>query len=315
MLKDNETISYEQYYAANSDFTAPRVVNNEHEMVAYQSNGLHRIWMNDQNVGFAAHWHSAMEIIVPIENSYTVHCGETTFVIQPEQIFIIPSGVVHEIEAPSGGRRFVFIMNINSISKMRSFSRIAAILSQPILLSQEKDTGVYENIYNLLLQMRNDYFGGSEFSELSIQSLLLRLFVCLGENYNRQENVFSEATPAKRREYVEIFNGTLRYIDNHFTEDLSLADIAAKTGFSKFHFSRLFKQYTNYNFSDYLCFRRIREAETLLMRPDISITDVAISSGFLSISTFNRLFKQKKGCSPSEYRRNCTRKRDASPQS
>ena len=314
MPNDNESISREQYYAANSDFTAPRVVNDEHEMVAYQSSGLHRIWMNEQTEGFAAHWHSALEIILPIEDTYSVRCGETTYVLQPEQIFIIPGGIVHEILPAPSGRRFVFIMNINSITKMRSFSRIAAILSQPILLSEEEDAGVYKDVYDLLLQMRNEYFNGTEFSELSIQSLLLRIFVCLGENYNRQENVFAEATPAKRREYVEIFNGTLRYIDNHFTEDLSLADIAAKTGFSKFHFSRLFKQYTNYNFSDYLCFRRIREAETLLMRPDISITDVAISSGFLSISTFNRLFKQKKGCSPSEYRRNCTRRRDASPQ-
>ena len=89
-------------------------------------------------------------------------------------------------------------------------------------------------------------------------------------------------------------------------EDISLDYLADQVGFSKFHFSRLFKEYTDYNFSDYLCIRRIKAAETLLEDPDYSITEVALNSGFASISTFNRIFKQKKGITPSEHRKRCT---------
>ena len=92
------------------------------------------------------------------------------------------------------------------------------------------------------------------------------------------------------------------YIDEHYMEDLNLEDIAESIGFSKFHFSRLFKQYTNFTFCDYLCYRRIKVAEELLAMPDLSITEVALQAGFPSISTFNRLFKQHKNCTPSEYR-------------
>ena len=46
----------------------------------------------------------------------------------------------------------------------------------------------------------------------------------------------------------------------------------------------------------------IKVAEELLEQSGISITEVAMKAGFPSISTFNRLFKQAKGCSPSEYR-------------
>ena len=293
----------EKYYSVNNDWTGARTVSDGHEIVEYPAKSLHRIWLNEQNHGFEAHWHSAMEILLPIENIYTVVYGNETFVLNPSEILIIPPGVIHEITAPPTGRRFVFLLNVSAATKLKGSARIMSILSRPLLITSEKDPGVYDDIYNLLLQMRNEYFGNSEFSELSIQALLLKLFITIGENYTQQENVFSNTTPTKRREYVELFNETLEYIDNHFTEELSLGDIAANTGFSKFHFSRLFKQYTNYNFSDYLCFRRIKEAETLLARPDVSITDVAISSGFSSISTFNRLFKQQKGCSPSEYRR------------
>ena len=299
-------IPSERYYSVNSDWTGERTVSDGHEIVEYPAKSLHRIWLNEQPGGYEAHWHSAMEIILPIENTYTVICGSDKndkFVIKPEEILIIPPGVIHEILPTPSGSRFIFLMNVSSTTKLKGSARIMSILSRPLLINNENSPEVYSDIYNILLQMRNEYFGNSEFSELSIQALLLKLFITIGENYAQQESVFSNATPTKRREYVDLFNETLEYIDNHFTEELSLGDIAANTGFSKFHFSRLFKQYTNYNFSDYLCFRRIKEAETLLARPDVSITDVAISSGFSSISTFNRLFKQQKGCSPSEYRR------------
>lgn len=303
IIQSARTEEINDYYTANKDFGNVRVVKDGHEVVDYRHSSLHRIWMNEQPFGFAPHWHSAMEMIIPVENNYTAVINDVTYEVQPAEILIIPPGVLHELQAPPTGRRFIFIMNISSFTKLTSFSRIMAILSQPLLLSEEKNPEVYGDIYTILLQIRNEYFGQGEFSDLTIQSLLLKMFVCLGENYDHQENVFYGAAPSKRKEYVELFNDTLRYIDEHFTEELSLENIAFKTGFSKFHFSRLFKQYTNYNFSDYLCFRRIKEAETLLMQPDMSITDVAISSGFSSISTFNRLFKQHKGCSPSDYRR------------
>ena len=81
------------------------------------------------------------------------------------------------------------------------------------------------------------------------------------------------------------------------------------SGFSKLHFSRLFKKYTNTTFYDYLILKRIQAAEQLLADADLSITEVALRTGFSSISTFNRTFKRKKNCTPREYRSMC-RKND-----
>ena len=104
------------------------------------------------------------------------------------------------------------------------------------------------------------------------------------------------------KEYVAKFSNLLEYIDTHYTEDLTLEDMADVIGFSKYHFSRLFKQYTNYTFCDYLKHRRIQAAEILLEKPEYSITEVALQAGFPSISTFNRIFKEYKNCTPTEYR-------------
>ena len=104
------------------------------------------------------------------------------------------------------------------------------------------------------------------------------------------------------KEYVTKFGNLLEYIDNHYTEDLTLEDMADIIGFSKYHFSRLFKQYTNFTFCDYLKNRRIQAAEMLLEQPEYSITEVALQAGFPSISTFNRIFKEYKNCTPTEFR-------------
>lgn len=53
---------------------------------------------------------------------------------------------------------------------------------------------------------------------------------------------------------------------------------------------------------EFLNERRITKAEELLYTTVLSVTDIAMQSGFSSISAFNRTFKTMKGCSPSEYR-------------
>ena len=92
------------------------------------------------------------------------------------------------------------------------------------------------------------------------------------------------------------------YINNHFTEDLSLEGVAAQAGFSKFHFSRLFKQYTDSTFYKYLNQKRIEFAKTLLQDPGVSVTEVAFKSGFSSLSAFLRMFKLMNNCTPTEFR-------------
>ena len=150
--------------------------------------------------------------------------------------------------------------------------------------------------------MRNEYFRKNEYAELTIYALLINLFVKFGYNHIQTQDLFPNVRSYKQKEYVKKFNDLLDYIDKHYTEELNLEEIADCIGFSKYHFSRLFKQYTGFTFCDYLCYRRIKAAELLLSRQDLSITEVALQSGFSSISTFNRIFKQQKKCTPSEYR-------------
>ena len=163
---------------------------------------------------------------------------------------------------------------------------------------------IYKEEAALITQLCRDYFSNDSLREMMIYSHLLAFFV----NYVRYRISMEESSglnpvnETRQKDLIDKFNSVLDYLDEHYAEDITLEKVADVAGFSKFHFSRLFKQCSGYNFYDYVCFRRIKAAETLLLKPGSSITEVALQSGFSSLSTFNRTFKKVKGCTPSEYR-------------
>ncbi|MBQ9142774.1 MAG: helix-turn-helix transcriptional regulator [Lachnospiraceae bacterium] len=302
MADIRENTNYLDFYTINADYMGSRQVKNEQETVAFHDSSTMRIWYNEQSDNYRQHWHTAIEIIMPVENYYDAKINDTLYHIMPGEVLVIPPGEIHELKAPETGKRFIFLFDITLITKLKGFSSIQSLLAQPLYITQEAYPQIYDDVYQILVQMRNEYFNKNEFAELVIYSLLLNFFVKFGYNRNNTENLFPNVRLYKQKEYVQKFNNLMDYIDEHYMEDLNLEDIAESIGFSKFHFSRLFKQYTNFTFCDYLCYRRIKVAEELLAKPDLSITEIALQAGFPSISTFNRLFKQHKNCTPSEYR-------------
>ena len=131
---------------------------------------------------------------------------------------------------------------------------------------------------------------------------MLEVLVLIGRHHTASSCNFNVGRH-KQQEYLERFLSICEYIDAHCTEDLTLDEIAKIAGFSKYHFSRLFKQFTNNTFYKYLNQKRIELALILLADPEISVTETAMQSGFANPSTFIRVFKAEKGCTPTEFRR------------
>lgn len=289
-------------YSINSDFSGTRTMQSIQEFVEYHGEDAVRIWYNDVNASFEPHWHNALEIIVPMENWYDATVDNKNYHVLPGEILIIPSGSLHSLRAPQNGNRFIYLFDVSSIAALHGFSQIESIFTPPQCISKASHPQIYEDAYQLLMQIRNEYFGEKDFAELTIFSLLLSLFVLIGTNHLNSLNFFSSMRPSKQKAYINKFNTVMEYIDANYMSDLSLDVVAAAAGFSKFHFSRLFKQYTGFTFCDYIRHRKIKIAEELLNQSDLSVTEIAMQSGFVSLSTFNRVFRQLKNCSPTEYR-------------
>ncbi|MCD7955433.1 MAG: AraC family transcriptional regulator [Lachnospiraceae bacterium] len=287
-----------------------RKIDSNQERVNYHPDTTLRFFINTQTESYAMHWHQATEMIMPLENSYTVIVGQKNYLLNPGDILLIPGGALHHLIAPPSGLRLIYIFDMEALSRIRGYAYLTAFLSHEVLITKENSPSIYEEETSLLLYLIREYFLGGHLRELNCYAGLLHFFANFGEYRMKQEDPVSTSEKADQKQIRlhEKLNTVFDYMDQHYSEDLSLETVASVAGFSKYHFSRLFKQCSGYNFYDYLCVLRIRAAETLLMSPDLSITEVALQSGFSSLSTFNRTFKKKKGCTPSEYRALCSRK-------
>ncbi len=94
-----------------------------------------------------------------------------------------------------------------------------------------------------------------------------------------------------------------RFINEHFRQQISAADIAAASGFSPNYLSRKFREAAGIGVHDYLVFIRLRNAAFELISTDDSVTDIALRSGFSDSNYFKDVFKKKYGITPREYRK------------
>lgn len=289
------------YYQQNSDYKTRDIINDKEQHIFPEDSSL-RIWYNELNVDYPSHWHNALEIIVPIENYYDVEVDSHPYRVKPGEIIIIPPRKPHSLHAPRTGCRYVCLFDIDFFSSLRGYSSLINMLQNCIHITPESHAPIYNEVYDLFSCIWDEYFQKTEFYEFSIYSHLFQIMTTLSRYHLTKINLFTDSTPLKRHEYFEKLNNAIDYIDQNYAYDITLEEVAAYSGFSMFHFSRLFKEYMNCTFYDYLVGQRIKATEVLLAKNGLSITDIALQSGFSSISTFNRTFKQKKGCTPSEYR-------------
>ena len=293
------------FYQKNSDFPGYRDVKENVEQISYQSNSRIRIWYNNLPIPFDFHRHNALEIIIPIEGWYKIYSQGECNTIEKGDIIIIPPFEMHKIEAPKEGCRFIYLIDLGDLTDMAGFTGIKPLLTKPLIITPDLHPQIYDEMHRLLTHMRDEYFSSSEFYELNIFSDIYKLFVLLGKDHLKKTDAFAGLNQITRKEYLHRFNSVLNYINEYYADDLTLEMVAEHSGFSKFHFSRLFKKYTGTTFYDYLIYKRLQAAEQMLAEADLSITDVALRTGFSSISTFNRTFKRKKNCTPREYRTMC----------
>lgn len=99
-----------------------------------------------------------------------------------------------------------------------------------------------------------------------------------------------------------IVKNALHYIEENYTQKLTLCEVAEKTYVSQWHLSKLLNRHTGQSFSDILNHVRIEHAKELLKDPALRIGDISEQVGFLDLAHFSRVFKKQEGVSANEYR-------------
>ncbi len=277
-------------------------LNGYHETVNFRDRPMFRLYHNDEATDYPPHWHSNMEIIMPLKNWYMVEINDKKYKLKEGEIALISSCAIHNLKAPESGERLIFQPDYSLVSSLPELSSSMTYISPVIFITKEKDPDIVPRLQELMLSIEREYVSMNPLAGESIYSMLLEMLVTIGRKYKASADSI-DVSQSKQQEYAEKFASICSYIAEHFAEDLTLEDVAERSGFSKYHFARLFKQFTGKTFYRYVNMKRIENAEMLLTEPSASITEIAVKSGFSSLPAFVRMFKLIKGCTPTEFRK------------
>ena len=275
-----------------------RVLQGRREYVTYLDDSSIRIWYSDIPWRYETHDHSAVEILLTLEGMVTYTIEDKIYQVRKGEILIVPPDTLHSLTMGEGSSRYLFLFESDAIMTMRDIKCMATYFHKPFHLRDGSDAHV--RIRELLLRAREAYEKREMMWNTMCYSCILRVYATLGQRY--LSGIKPRTGDNMRNMDSEVINAVMTYINNHYREELSLEDVAKFAGFSRYYFSRSFKRQTGYSFKDYLCQKRLQVAMDLLIRTNRSMRDVAIESGFGSVATFNRVFREKKGCTPTQYR-------------
>lgn len=120
-----------------------------------------------------------------------------------------------------------------------------------------------------------------------VYELTYKYFILLGKKYHSDD--YHKIKPAKR------------LLDEQFTKNIPIAELADLCGFSETHFRRLFTKIFQCSPSEYRLNKRILLAKDLLLTDEMTVSEVALAAGFDDANYFSRIFKSHTGVTPSEY--------------
>ena len=274
-----------------------RILQGRQEYITYLEHSSIRIWASDVSSHYDNHSHSAVEIIMPHRGLVVYQLQDEVFRVHPGEVLILPSGCMHALTEPPETQRYLLLFEPNPLLSLRDIPSVSAMMQQPIYL--HADHALCGQVVKLLEEVVACYFRKDLLWNTECYSYLLQMYALLGRHY------LETAGPQHMSQHSidpAIMNSAITYINEHYMDEMSLEDAALFAGFSKYYFSRMFKQFSGISFSEYLTRRRLNVASDLLVRTDQSIREIAQSSGFGSMATFNRIFRQHKNCTPSQYR-------------
>jgi AraC-like DNA-binding protein len=278
----------------------------DYNKVPYENNVQVMFYENKENENYPLHWHTATEIIMPLECGYDVLLLNKQYKLRENDILIIPSCELHSITVPPSaekGKRIILMFEPTLLYSLSGLSGTMLLLYNINLLIPEDTPEIYGTVRSFLLAIHEEFLKADALRNPAIYAKIIELYIAMARYYARKNLNFQDVKPSRQQEYVARLNAVFEYIDQHATEELTLDGVAKVANFSPYHFERIFKKYTNTSFYQYLKHMRIKKAESLLLTPELPITKVALDSGFGSITAFNRTFREIKHCTPSEYKK------------
>lgn len=266
-----------------------------HEVRNYNSDLM--VWYSDyENISFVAHWQKEIEFAYVRSGSASFHVADHSFTAHAGDLVICESGQIHYSDSYNTKNHLDFlIFDTNLISS--GFHN--PHFQSPLVTAEELSSyGLTEPLLRLLALVPEELDKKQPYYKDIISSAIRQFWFLLKRNLPRAVKVKDDN---RRARLLEEFQELLDYIDTHYTEDLTLEDAAEMMHFSPSHFSKTFKKMMGMNYVTYVNMVRIEQAVRMLSDGQHRMIDIALECGFSNIRTFNRVFKEITGYTPTDF--------------
>lgn len=244
--------------------------------------GNEHVWVGKyRNLHNISHWHMEHELIACREGSAQVMLDDTMFNITQQQCIFCHSGCVHYISASPDSLLLVCLFN----EKMYDPITSPFTLENPVF---EDRYGILPKLSEIRHELQNQPIFFECRTEAMIGEILVDVF--RGEPLRKAQWQFSDV--------ITRYKQLLNHIDLEY-EHITYRNAVQFMNMSDAYFSRYFKRQAGMTFSQCLNVVRIEKAVQLLdSAPTMKITDVMLRCGFNTIRSFNRVFREVTGFTP-----------------
>jgi AraC-like DNA-binding protein/mannose-6-phosphate isomerase-like protein (cupin superfamily) len=250
------------------------------------------------------HWHSEYEINYVASGHITFSVDGKNFALGPGQAVFVNSGSLHALTIPHPGKgvfysilfseNFIFPAVVDPVYEKYMLPMHRRQKAFPVLLSGSTPWG--KQVLNCLAEATKAYFNKSPGNELKARIAFLTLI------YQCINNDAFITIDHKHNTKIDMIQSILLYIQNNYTEDIKIKNLAEKANCCPEHFCRTFKLVVGKPPKEFLLDYRLSQASRMLQEEDDSITNIASKCGFSDINYFSRLFKKRNKMTPREYR-------------
>ena len=275
---------------------APRPVGNDTEFF------LQRHEKN--TVATLSHVHNAIELIYVNEGEYKALIDGKEFELSPSDLLLIPSNNVHYVSTSSSDAHSYYVMKIPPSALLESMSDgfedsvfrfCEGSADRRMLWRSDELQG--SRILSVIERMKEEYHSSNPASAFVIRLEMLLLLV----------EILREDEPLEKNQHGEmstLIYTVLRYVSQHFAEEIDEREIAARIGVSYGYFVRAFRSVVGMSFRKYLNMVRINRARQMLLTGDGNVSSVALACGYNSVSYFISLYRSEKGETPKDTYKN-----------
>ncbi|MRN56022.1 helix-turn-helix transcriptional regulator [Paenibacillus monticola] len=247
------------------------------------------------------HVHDTYEIYYLVAGERNYYINNLVYALRKGDLLFINKNELHRTSVKDTIRHERILINFDDVFLQKIGAQVALhfpfMATQCLLLRPDAhEQGIIENILYSMLKEQVEH---RTQHSLYLQSLLLQLCIEMGRIQELQREAIAPENNEKQMKVYEIID----YLQTHYNDKLTLAQLSESFYISSTYLCRLFKQTTGFTIIEYLNYIRIQKAQQQLRESNAKVTQIAEDTGFDSIAHFGRVFKQIAKRSPLQYRK------------